>query len=92
MKENVKINTWYKRTDIDFINSSCYKGYSTHFHIIEVHEKTYKLDFIIRAQDEPPHLSVDQLSVSANTILNLVECSQQEIDLLLNKNKEYEIY
>ena len=85
-----KINTWYKRTDIDYNNPE-FNSYSTHFFITEEWKEICRCSKVLRGCAKPVTF-IDQRTVSKNSVLKLVECSQEEMDLLLNRTNNYEIY
>ena len=84
-----ELNTWYKRTDIDY-NDLKFASYSTHFFITEECKEICKCSKVLKGCAKPA-IFINQKTVSKDSVLRLIECSQEEIDLLLKTNN-YEIY
>ena len=92
-RKDIKLNTWYKRTDIDYNKKDKFKSYTTHFHVVDFNASSgpyVRLDHTINACNSNTLLS-NQVSATFSGDY-FVECSQEEIDLLLNQQYNYEVY
>lgn len=89
-----KINTWYKRTDVDYNEPQHYTDFHTHFFITSLPD----LDSSITGCSKRilacsnPVIVIEKENDAFGIDDDFVECSQEEIDLLLNQQNIYEVY